>query len=155
MAINKDQTVLAKITEETEDNIAQLYQVYADKFPEFADFWSGLVIEQINHSNTIHGLMNKVRTGLLSCSENRADCQSLESLQNKVKQEIIRAKEGKPSVSEAFSITLEIEKNLSRREYSEALDEDSEEVRTAFSYLASATQRHINRIEKHLKSKEE
>jgi rubrerythrin len=155
MTLNKDQTTLAKIAEGTEENIARLYQVYADKFPEFANFWSGLVMEQIDHVNTIHGLMNKVRAGLLNCNENRVDCQSLESLQNKVKQEIIRAKEGQVSASEAFFIALEIEKGVSKREYSEALDEDLEEVRNVFSYLASDTERHINWIEEHLKPKEE
>lgn len=155
MAINKDQTTLAKIAEETEENIARLYQVYADKFPQFADFWSGFVVEQVEHANTIHGLMNKVRVELLKCSEDRADCQSLANLQEKVKQEITRAEEGQVSASEAFFIALEVEKDLSRREYSEALDEDSEEVRAAFSYLASTTQKHIDWIKYHLKSKEE
>ena len=150
MSMHQDQTTLLRIAEETEEDIARLYQVYSDRFPEYADFWSGLVMEQIDHVNTIHGLMNKVRVGLLRCSEDRFDCQALGSLRSKVQQEIIRAEQGQTSATEAFAIALEIEEAVSRREYSEALDEDSEEVRTAFSYLASSTQKRIKWIEEHL-----
>jgi hypothetical protein len=154
MALHQDQTTLARITEEIEEDVARLYQAYGDEFPEYADFWSGLVMEQIDHANTIHGLMNKVRGGLLKCSEDRFDCQALELLRGKVQQEIIRARQGQISATEALAIALEIEKIVSRREYSEALDEDSGEVRAAFSYLASNTQKRMKWIEEHLKKTE-
>lgn len=154
MSMHQDQTTLVRIAEETEKDIARLYQTYGEKFPKYADFWSGLVIEQIDHANTIHGLMNKVRDGLLMCSEDRFDCQALQSLQSKVRQKIIMAEEGQISSAEALAIALEIEKAVSRREYAEALDENSEEVRTAFSYLASSTQKHIKWIEDHLNTNE-
>ena len=154
MALHQDGATLARIAEETEENIARLYQAYSEKFPEYAGFWSGLVMEQIDHVNTIHGVMNKVRGGLLKCGEDQFNCEALESLQSQVQQEIIRAEQGQTSAAEALAIALEVEKAISRREYFEALDEDSEEVRAAFSYLASSTQKHIKWIEEHLNMSE-
>lgn len=155
MRPDNKRTTLATITENTEEKIARLYQAYSDKFPEFADFWSGLVVEQIDHINLIHGIMNRVSSGLLKCSEDRLDCTALEILQNRVEQEITRVKEGKISAGEAFFIALEIEKAVSKREYSEALVEDSGEVKTAFSHLAANSQKRIKWIEKHLNAEKE
>ena len=154
MELNHNSSNLMEVVEKTEEEVARLYQIYSETFPKYKDLWSGLVIEQINHINTIHGLIHKIKSGSLQCREDKVDCKAIEELQAKVKQEIIRAKQRKITPIESLAIALEIEKTISKREYSEALDENQEEVRIAFSYLTSNTQKRINWIEEHLKKAE-
>ena len=48
-----------------EEAIGQLYRAYANKYPQYKDFWFNLATEEIEHANWIRQLNTKISEGSL------------------------------------------------------------------------------------------
>jgi len=40
-----------------EENIAELYRKYGDRFPDYKDFWDNLVAEELEHADKLRTLL--------------------------------------------------------------------------------------------------
>ena len=137
-------TKLAK----NEQTISQLYQAYAEKFPDYQKFWANLSSEEIEHSNWISDLNSKVNQGLISFSEERFKIEAIETFLKYLQQRLADIKEEKISLINALSIALDIENSLIERKFFEVFESDSEGLKYTLLSLAAATEFHRTKIKK-------
>ena len=65
-----------------EETVARLYQAYAEKFPEYEEFWTGLVMEQIDHSNVIHARLAEAKKGSVHFSRDKVSAEAIQTFSN-------------------------------------------------------------------------
>ena len=135
---------------ELEESIGRLYEAYAMLFPDYRQFWSGLVEEEKEHAVWLRELRSYVVKGTAKFSENRFNIFAIQAYINYLKDELDKAK-GRALVN-ALSIALYIEESLMEHKYFEIVDGDSKELKQTLSNLANATQSHIERVRNALNS---
>jgi len=144
----EEQSNVVELLAKNEESIGHLYQVYAERFPEYDEFWSGLAMEEIEHSNWIHDLMKKVREGSVYIVKGRFKEQAIDTFLGYLGREIAKAKAETIPLIESLSTALYIEKSLIERKYFEVFDSDSAELTHLLEDLRSATEWHVQKIEK-------
>ena len=75
-----------------EENVGRLYEAYANKFPEHEEFWFGLAIEEVDHSNRVLELLNKVKKGSARIYEDRFHTDDLQRFQDNLKEQLDRVR---------------------------------------------------------------
>ena len=68
-----------------EKAVAQLYSAYADRFPEYRDFWSGLAVEEIGHADELYKLCVIAGEGSLYIKEGRFNTTAIGNFSSYVK----------------------------------------------------------------------
>ena len=144
----EEQSNVVGLLAKNEESIGHLYEVYAERLPEYAEFWTELVTEETEHSNWIHELMRKVGDGSVFIAKGRFRGQAIQTFLGYLEREIAKAKTAKISLIESLSTALYIEKSLIERKYFEVFDSDSAELGHLLEDLRSATEWHIQKIEK-------
>ena len=142
----KEQSNEIELLAENEESIGRLYQVYAGRFPEYAEFWTSLAEEETRHPNWIHELVGKAHEGSTYVVTGRFKEQAIETFLGYLEREI--AKATTIPLIESLSTALYIEKSLIERKYFEVFDSDSAELTHLLEELRSATEQHIQKIEK-------
>ena len=155
MASSPKPIKIIKLLAVNEEAVGQLYEAYASEFPEHEEFWSGLAMEEADHSNWIMELLRKVNEGSVSIYEGRFHIEDVQRLQDYLNEQLIRAKQGNILFVEALSTALNIEKSLIERHFFEVFEGDSEKTRSVLEFLASATENHIGLIQRQLKRQKE
>ena len=134
---------------ENEETVAELYRIYADKFPRRRDFWNDLAHEEIQHSLWIQNL--SAETGLcFEIKEDRFTADMFQVSQDYLKERLARAKNEKMALKEALTTALDIETGLLERGYFEVFEGDTPELTRVLNALAAETERHTNKIRKEL-----
>ena len=139
----KQLTILDKLAE-VEESVGRLYSAYAALFPDYGQFWSGLVEEEKQHAIWVRELRSYIVKGMAKFSENRFNIFAIQTYINYLKDELEKAK-GRVSIN-ALSIALYIEESLIEQKYFEIVDGDSQELKQTLNNLANATQSHIQRV---------
>ena len=139
-----------QILEENEEAIANLYQSYANRFPEYEEFWFGLAMQETDYSNLLHELIQRVKRGEAHLYEHTLDIAYLQSFRDLIKRETDRAEHKPISHYEALSTALHVEKDIIEHKYAQIFDSDSENIRRILDEMTIATKRHLRLIEEHL-----
>jgi rubrerythrin len=139
-----------QILEENEEALAGLYQAYANRFPEYEEFWFGLAMQEIDHSNLIHELIQRVKRGEARLYEHTLDIVYLQNFKELIDRETDRANYESISHHEALSTALRVEKDIIEHKYAQIFDSDSEEIRRILDEMTIATKRHRKLLEEHL-----
>jgi cell fate (sporulation/competence/biofilm development) regulator YlbF (YheA/YmcA/DUF963 family) len=134
-----------------EEAVAALYQSYVNRFPEHEEFWSGMVMAEIDHSNLIREIAQKIKSKKARIYEHKSGSKYIEDFNNIVKQATDRAKHGPLSHTDALSTALQVMKYITEHSYFDIFDSDSEEIRTVLDELATANKDHYTFIKEHLK----
>lgn len=134
-----------------EEYLAGLYQIYADRFPEHEEFWSGLAMEEIDHSNLIHEIAQKIKFKKARLYEHKSGSKYIEDLHIILKQETDRAKYEPLSQNDALTTALRVVKYVIEHSYFDIFDSDSEEIRTVLDDLETSARNHYTFIKEHLK----
>jgi rubrerythrin len=141
----KQSTTLNKLAE-LEESISRLYEVYAEVFLDYQQFWSDLSNEEGQHAGWLRELNTNVVQGSATLRENRFNKIAIQTFINYLHDEYSKVMSRERALINALSITLYIEESLIEREYYEVLDGDSLELKQTLSNLASATKNHIERV---------
>ena len=70
-----------------EEAVSHLYSAYADRFPEYKDFWSGLAAEEIGHATELRKLCEIAGEGSLYIKEGRFNTTAIGNFSSYVKRE--------------------------------------------------------------------
>lgn len=133
---------------ELEEAVGNLYKIYAEKFPEYRDFWFSLWADEMEHAHTVSVLHTKVKEGLVSFKEDRFDTNLLKNSRHYVELQINKAKRGKISLTNALTIALTIENSIIESQFYEAFQGKRPELEEGISNLGSATKEHRDKIKK-------
>ena len=141
--LEKQLIVLNKLAE-VEESVGRLYEAYAALFPDYRQFWSGLVDEEKQHAVWVRELCSLVEKGTAKFNENRFNIFAIQTYINYLKEELDKAS-GRKLVN-ALSIALYVEESMMEKKYFEIINGDSEELKQTLRKLTGATQIHIARV---------
>ena len=139
-----------QILEENEEALAGLYQAYANRFSEYEEFWFGLAMQEIDHSNLIHELIQRAKRGEARLYEHKLNIVFLQNFKEFIERETERAKYKPVSHYEALSIALRVETDIIEHKYAQIFDSDSDEIRRILDEMTNATKRHQKLLKEHL-----
>ena len=136
-------------------NVSELYKIFSSAFPEDADFWKKLSLEEENHAV----LIKLVKVELLSSDEFPSEIlsSSLENLieaNNRLFSLLKEYKDNPPSREKAFNVALSIEESAGEIHYQNAtkMTSDLEYIKT-FQRLNKDDKDHSERIRKYMSNK--
>lgn len=152
---NNKQAVIVDLMAKNEETVSVLYKAYADKFPEWSDFWLSLSKEEIGHANAIRELSAKASENILyEVSEHRFSLESIKQFSDYVKERLSEVNEEKTTLKKALSITYDVENSLIENRFFSIFTGDAEELKVTLKKLSMDTNRHKLMAKKALDSLE-
>lgn len=152
--MNKELSLLFDESIQLELNIAELYKIFCAAFPEDADFWWKLILEEKNHASLLQS--GKDRFAPKGLFPKELILSSFEHLQgaNKKLVTLIKRYRATPSPREAtFNIALSLEQSLGEKQFQEFMDKSSEKsLDKIFQKLNSDNKNHAIRLHSYMKS---
>jgi hypothetical protein len=144
--------VLLQRLAQNEESIAELYRIFADKFPRHRDFWAGLAGEEIQHARWIHKLAAREGSSV-AIDATRFDDNVFAVAVQYLKETVQRAKVAKQTLKEALTVSLDIETGMLERGYFTVFKGDARELIEILEHLRSETEKHTDKIRKELARK--
>ena len=93
-------------------NVAELYKIFDEAFPEDADFWSKLHMEEENHAALIRGVAETYDLSVGFPSDMLdPSLQNLKNVNSKIVSLIVEYRSNPPSRETAFNVALELEQS--------------------------------------------
>jgi len=71
MNLKENQIKVIEMLARNEEAASQLYKAYAEKFPDYKDFWLSLAEEEIEHADWIHKLHSQIEEGSVYFNDDR------------------------------------------------------------------------------------
>ena len=126
--------------------IADLYKVYAEKFPEYTDFWLKLYDEEVMHAKLIETISNDIEELGGSFREERFNIKAIASSIKYIDKLIVNAEEGDIKFIQALSLSRSIEQGMLENNYFEIFKEDSHETKEVMILLKEDTRKHLKQV---------
>jgi len=126
--------------------LAELYEVYADKFPEYKDFWTKFSSEEIQHADWINTLQTKVEESPDDFVVERFAIGAVENSTEYIKKLANTARQEDLLLINALSTALHLEQALIEKKYFEVFEGDSMKTKHILSLLAQSTQKHYEKM---------
>jgi len=142
MNIAKAPDKILEAMKEHELALAELYEVYADKFPEYKDFWTKFSSEEIQHADWINTLQTKVEESPDDFVVERFAIGAVEHSTQYVKKQTNTARQSDMLLINALSTALHLEQALIEKKFFEVFEGDSMKTKHILSLLAQSTQKH-------------
>ncbi len=146
MNIAKAPEVILQAMKEHEQSLARLYERYADKFPEYKDFWTELSLEEVQHA----GWIDKLQADIEGSSEDfvveRFRIGAVQRSTEYVNKLAEMADQPDFVLINALSTALRLEEALIENKYFEVIETDSIKTKHTLTMLAQSTQEHYQRI---------
>jgi rubrerythrin len=129
-----------------ETAIKQLYELFADVFPEHRAFWQGMAEEEQKHSDSLQGISSK--ESLKKWFMNDSQFQQLVIIGSTeyIEQQIEKVKKAKIGLMQALSVASDIEEALIEKQFIRLNISGPEEIRNVMKGLVADTQRHRKMI---------
>ena len=149
MVVNEDQIRAVELMSKNEGCVADLYRVYAEKFPEVAEFWKNLVHEEEAHEQILIGLVAGLRTGEFFVRNKVFSSNVWESIVD-IQGKISEARAKDMTLREALLVAVSLESGFLEQSYFRVVDGDGSRFKSAFLALAEDTQRHQDSLKEML-----
>lgn len=149
MNLNSDQKEIMELFVKQELLIARLYQLFAERYPEYRDFWTEMVNEEHQHASCIQNLTERDPTDQVRFSQGELRSTYLDASIKSIKVLISGFKNDKdfPFV-QAVNLALQLEKALWEKKVFQYFETDSDEVRRVMDSLNRKQEIHIKKIDK-------
>lgn len=125
--------------------VGELYNIFAEKFPEHAGFWSKLFQEEHVHAYWLETLSLHSSSGKVYFNEGRFDLAPINEMIDHVNGLIEKAKEGM-SLIEALAAANDIEQGMIEKKFFEVFKGDSAEFEKTLAQLKKETAEHAERV---------
>lgn len=153
--MTNDFAVLLEESIRLELQVANLYLLYKNMFPEDADFWGKLMLEEVNHASILRSLkecfapVDLWTQGLLA-----PVLVDLQTVNGKLTGLLGKCREGKPPRAEAFWVALELEQSAGELHFQEFMEtvEPFSELDKVFKRLNGDDRDHAKRIRLYMAS---
>ncbi len=128
--------------------IAHLYEIYAEVFPEWKDFWIGLSNDELQHADWIAALCAEVAGGTEKFVAGRFRVETVEHSIEYVRQLAATASQDDFILINALSVALQLERGLLEKKYFEVFTGDSDRAKEILALLAGCTATHYDKLHK-------
>jgi pyrroloquinoline quinone (PQQ) biosynthesis protein C len=107
-----NQTDIIELLAIHEEKISQLYKTYADKFPDYKDFWNSLSEEEKDHAKLIRELKAKIQERTVTYDRERLRISIIQRSMDYLEDQLNRAQKKEMTLINALSIALDLEKSI-------------------------------------------
>jgi len=128
-----------------EQYIAALYKKYADRFPDYREFWENLSAEELVHAEKLQTI-SQVKSGDSILIKGRFNIIAIQNFSKRVLAEAESVNIINSTLVSALSMALNIEQSLIEQKYFEVFESDAVELKQVFSSLAADTRRHLENV---------
>ena len=146
MKMTQEAEAVVETLKEHEQALARLYEVYAEKFPEFEQFWTELSREEIQHANWLIILRDRIEKSDEDFVVERFPIATIEHSIGYVTQLADRAHQSDFLLMNALSTALQLERALIENKYFEIFEGDGADTRHTLTLLAQSTQIHYKKL---------
>ncbi|MDA8126193.1 MAG: hypothetical protein M0009_13525 [Deltaproteobacteria bacterium] len=129
-----------------ETAMKQLYEQYAEAFPEHRTFWANVAAEEQKHANCLQGLSVNDSLRKWFMNDGRFKKLAIGGSLEYIEKQIERAKNAPVSLVEALSIANDIEEALIEKQFISLNISGPEEIKSVMKGLVADTQRHKKMI---------
>lgn len=134
-----------------EKNIAVLYNLYSNLFPDDSEFWWELSNEEKNHASLLESATAYLKIGRLPESLLRIENHKFKRIVNEVTDNISSFKNEKPDKEKAYNFALELESSAYEAHFQKIMTNDSENmVIKILKNLNKDDKDHFERIKNHM-----
>ncbi len=130
-----------------ESLLARLYQVFADQFPDFSDFWQELMKEEEQHAEWIKKFYQAEKKDLVAFSEGKIKTYTMNSFIENLERTIGRAEKREINLKMAIAYTLDFERSLIEKNVFSHFQVIDETVQGIMGKIAHETRRHAKKAE--------
>jgi hypothetical protein len=148
MNITKAPEEILDAMKEHEQAIADLYELYARKFPEYEDFWTELSREEVQYAGWLEKLQYHIENSAEDFVVERFPVGAIEHSTEFVKKQMDTAQQPDFFLINALSTALRLEEALMESKYFEVLETDSAKTKHTLTMLAQSTQAHYQKVRK-------
>ena len=106
------QIKIVMLMNELENSLAELYEAFAERFPEHNNLWQVLINEEREHAEAVRTLYKLTYEGESLFDEGRIKPAAIESIIEHVKDACGLAKQGKYTAVLALNVTYDLESSL-------------------------------------------
>jgi hypothetical protein len=146
MNIAKAPDEILDALKEHELALAELYEVYAEKFPEYKDFWTKFSSEEIQHADCINSLQTIVEESNEDFIVERFKIGAIENSTKYVKNLADTARQSDIPLIKALSTAVYLEQALIEKNYFEVFESDNAQTKHILSLLAEGTRKHYEKL---------
>jgi rubrerythrin len=132
-----------------EEEISDLYKLYAGIMPQYKDLWLELSNEETDHAVWIRDFIRGIKKGTLFINEKRFPAEAFQTYREYLQESMKEAVSGAVDDIRAFTVALYIEQSLIDLNFWEVLDAGSEDFNKVALRLQNATKGHIEKIKKY------
>jgi hypothetical protein len=138
-----------------ESNIADLYMLFSEAFPEDCAFWHQLHMEEKNHASIIQSVREAWLSGREPPLELLApNVDELIELNNKLASLLEEYENNPPSREIAFNLALDLEESPGAVHFQDAMEQPpSSTLMELFQMLTGDDKRHASRIRTYMRNK--
>lgn len=144
--LKSDQEIILELLIQQETYLAELYQVYAEKFPEYGAFWLSLVKEEQTHANWIKALLKSAQKGGVHFDEGKIKIHPLNTFLGGIKVSIKKARDNDISPVQAISYALDMERSMFEKDVFGQFGAVSKKAKSVLGLLQKKTDEHTERI---------
>ena len=131
----------------TQENLlSRLYALFAQQFPEFAEFWGILSKEEETHSKLIEKLWEIEKKGLVFFDEGRVKTNTLNLLIGRLEEIVGKAEKRGFDLPAAFACAVDYESALIEKEVFTRFDSLNKNIKGSLKRLQDETLKHVERI---------
>lgn len=131
---------------ENEETLGKLYHFYANKFPDYHQFWQDLVAAEARHANWIKQLQSEAEKERLLIKPYRFNVTAVQNQITHVEDEMKKAAQPGYTITNALSAALNFETSLLESKYFEIFDSFSPEMKKVFTDIYEDTQSHVTKV---------
>jgi len=141
MFSNEDQVKAIGLMSQNELCLAELYNVYAGKFPEAGEFWRKMAKEEEGHARILKNFQEGLKIGELVSRDRVFSSNVYESI-TYIKGKIAEAREKPLTLKDALVIGDLLESSFLEEAYFRVVAGDSSRFRSGIISLVQDTERH-------------
>jgi len=139
------ETQTAELLAQCEEKLGELYQAYAEWFPEEAAFWEKLAKEERAHASWVQALLPRVHGGLITFRENRLGSPAFILFYDYIVQ---RLQESRSPITlpGALIVAVDIENTLVEKSYYDVFTATDPESARLLTLLSRSSDAHLRRV---------
>jgi hypothetical protein len=150
MNIAKAPGELLEAMKEHELALAHLYGLYAEKYPDYKDFWISLSLEENQHAAWLDKLWSEIENGSEDIIVERFPIGAVQRSTEYVRNLEETANKPDFTLVNALSTALRLEEALMENKFFEVCEGDSVKTKRTLNLLAQSTLGHCRKVREHL-----
>ena len=127
--------------------LSRLYEKFAAQFPQYADFWCALSLEEKEHAKWIKKFYHAEKEDLVFFDEGRVKTYTLQTMVGHIEKVLDAVDQGGFSLEKAIAYTLDFERSLIEKDVFKHFQSANKGVRVIMEKLERETKNHINKAQ--------